>query len=682
MIRITGVRAQIRVVSIFAALGTSGCGASVDEPEVSTGIATAQAPLLWSTDVSHERVGMPWKNSTSAGLTIRLHFVALSDDHGSRPPTVDPTFMRSIVETANATYASAKIQFAFDSARDYESVNSTALNSMANSGLGWWTGPNAYAKNYPGKLVIFLRQGAGSAFAYPPNTGAPIPSSALLPTSNVNFVRWYSDTAIGESNRFNFMHELGHYLGLFHTHPTWSDPFDPPTDFWEAVEDRNIGYFDGDLLSDTPPDPGAGYVSSAFPNTNVCTTPLTYSLSRVVNGVVTIWPVVFAPDYFNIMSYYGCPNETITAQQSALMRSTLSHATRANLLKARPPQSRLGRVRPTDNGASVVLHNVETGEINVYSPNTDGEYGAASSSVNQFCAGAHQQLYRADFNGDGHSDLLCHDRVTGFFRMDRAATSLGSVPFGSVDWDTKPFPCLPGFCSGGFCAGPSERLIVGRFNDDARADLMCLDVVSGTRVLRYAQSNGTFVLENPSPNALPAQGWSTTNSWCIGDHQSLHLGDFNDDGRDDLLCHDVVSGKLYIDHADADGHFGSTDWSRNAGFCKEPGSDLLIGNYDGIRGDDLLCHTPGAGTISQMFSDASGTFANSEFPDDQPWCKSASARLYVGDADGDQEEDLFCYNESTRKLYVAYANDFGRFNGTTDWSTSSGWGPLGPHDLK
>ncbi|HEY8946433.1 MAG TPA: hypothetical protein VIM73_19415 [Polyangiaceae bacterium] len=654
--------AKMALSALVALPGVSACGAVPEEHEEAEEIGTVALPALWSTDVSYERAGMPWKNSSAAGLTIRLHFVALADDNGSNAATVDPTFIRGLVEAANTTFASAKIQFAFDSSRDYETVNNTALNSLANGSGSWWTTPNAYAANFPGKLVVFLRKGQVNGFAYPPNTGAPVPDSSPLPTSDVNFVAWFGNRQHAQFWQFNLMHEIGHYLGLFHTHPTFGDPFNT-AEHTQAIADGDRDYFDGDLLSDTPIDPGRDFVFDATQN-DMCTNPFSFPVLTDSGSFM-----VFDPDYRNIMSYYHCPNETITPQQADLMRDTLNHATRVRLLKSRPPQRRLERLRPSDDGAAILLHDVDSGGMRIHLPN-DGEYGAATFVVpHTFCAGAKQNLYRADFNGDGRTDLLCHDVVAGALRMDRASTADGSTqPYGGTDWSM--IPGTP------FCAGKAERLIVGRFSNDTRTDLMCVNVVSGARKLRYATSNGTFVLQNPTAS----EGWDTSDSWCIGDSQSLHIGDFNDDGQDDLLCHDVVSGKLYIDHASNSGQFLGTNWSRNAAFCKAPGVELLVGNVDEIMGDDLVCHNPTTGEIWEMYSDSSGTFENAVF-DDNPWCKTNGARLYIGDADGNGREDLICFNESTRKLYVDYADSFGRFQGT-DWNTSSGWSPLGPKDLK
>jgi hypothetical protein len=66
-------------------------------------------------------------------------------------------------------------------------------------------------------------------------------------------------------------HELGHYLGLYHTFPGWNDVDGPVFNGTvpagqAAVDQKVVDYIaanggtidalDGDLLSSTPPDPG------------------------------------------------------------------------------------------------------------------------------------------------------------------------------------------------------------------------------------------------------------------------------------------------------------------------------------------------------------------------------------------------------------------------------------------
>ena len=42
--------------------------------------------------------------------------------------------------------------------------------------------------------------------------------------------------------------------------------------------------------------------------------------------------------------------------------------------------------------------------------------------------------------------------------------------------------------------------------------------------------------------------------------QQLLIGDFNGDGRDDILCHQMSNGYKWISLAESDGSFSHTSW--------------------------------------------------------------------------------------------------------------------------
>jgi hypothetical protein len=153
-------------------------------------------------------------------------------------------------------------------------------------------------------------------------------------------------------------HELGHYLGWYHTFPGWDghDPVfqrfknpdgsnaTPPSP--EAADQAVIDYLaangdtinalDGDLLSDTPPDP-TPLLYQVHNNQAICA-----QRQIVVSGTRNGQPVsfTFAPDPNNVMSYYGgCgpagappPPRSFSPQQVQRMHQTLQHPSRRHLL--------------------------------------------------------------------------------------------------------------------------------------------------------------------------------------------------------------------------------------------------------------------------------------------------------------------------------------------------------------
>jgi hypothetical protein len=89
--------------------------------------------------------------------------------------------------------------------------------------------------------------------------------------------------------------------------------------------------------------------------------------------------------------------------------------------------------------------------------------------------------------------------------------------------------------------------------------------------------------------------------WCRSTGQLL-VGDYNGDGRDDMLCHNPSTGYKWVALARAGGGFIGTDWQRNMGWCRSTGQ-LLVGDYNGDGRDDMLCHDAGTGYKWVVYSD-------------------------------------------------------------------------------
>jgi len=170
----------------------------------------------------------------------------------------------------------------------------------------------------------------------------------------------------------------------------------------------------------------------------------------------------------------------------------------------------------------------------------------------------------ADFNGDGHADLLWQNRVTGeraVWLMNNG-TYLGSVPLGTVpaawsiagtgDFNGDGHPDLVWQNS-----GTGERLIwlmnggafassvslgvvstdwsiaaVGDFNGDGRPDLVWQNAGTGERLLWLM--SGTTFLSSASLGTVPT-AWSIAGT-----------GDFNADGHPDLVWQNLVTGECAL----------------------------------------------------------------------------------------------------------------------------------------
>lgn len=218
--------------------------------------------------------------------TIRVHAIPLSDDDGVRSNSVTAARFAEELREASDHLKPADIRFAFDPADDWKPRRDTDLNSVSNGNPGnWWETANAVAAEHHGKLVVFLRWGsspddpANNWFAYPPNTGQDIPPLAKLPNDNIDFVAITNQAGkFGSGSGITLAHEIGHYLGLFHTHPGWG--LTSVDTIVKLVKDEGAQGLNGDLLSDTAFDPGREYYAKKV-DTDLCGGPASFTIESV-----------------------------------------------------------------------------------------------------------------------------------------------------------------------------------------------------------------------------------------------------------------------------------------------------------------------------------------------------------------------------------------------------------------
>jgi hypothetical protein len=279
---------------------------------------------------------------------LRLHVIALSDNDGGNASTVSATDFVQALDSLNQVYRGTRIRFRYDPATDYQVMQSTALNQ--DLGLGEATGlasGNAIALTMPTAIPVFLRMaGGGNGNAAPPPGLTGIPPGIGAGGVAQNYV-----ALPNRLDWVNFIaaHEIGHYLGLYHTFPGWGSPNwanEQAVIDWMTAHGGTLAAFDGDLLPDTPPDPeqalfalkgGATYRADHGHDF--------YCDQTEVNAVGTVagtaQTVHFAPDMMNVMSYYSpCPSGTpnfgqrhFTSEQVARLHKGLTDPSRSQLVQ-------------------------------------------------------------------------------------------------------------------------------------------------------------------------------------------------------------------------------------------------------------------------------------------------------------------------------------------------------------
>ncbi|EDM81009.1 putative secreted esterase [Plesiocystis pacifica SIR-1] len=315
---------------------------------------------------------------------------------------------------------------------------------------------------------------------------------------------------------------------------------------------------------------------------------------------------------------------------------------------------------------------------------TDWDSLANSSASNDWCEAAGEELFVGDFNGDGRDDLMC--------RVKRGYTNAGrkQIDFADAygrlegaDFDTLDFPTA----AQTWCTNAGEEVHVGDFNGDAKDDLLCFVnrgyANAGRKRIDFANSSGSFF-----GTEFNSQDYaSAAQTWCTNAGESLHVGDFNGDAKDDLLCFVnrgyTNAGRRRIDFANSAGTFYGTEFnSQDHGgatqaWCTAYGDEVHVASVNGDAKDDLLCANGANGYVHVDHANSAGTFFGSNGDThSENWCTNGGERFHTGDFDGDGKDDVLCHDDTTGYRGLRYANDAGDFHSICSDDSSMGDGLL------
>ena len=264
-----------------------------------------------------------------------------------------------------------------------------------------------------------------------------------------------------------------------------------------------------------------------------------------------------------------------------------------------------------------------------------------------FCIN-NEQCEIGDFDGDRRDDLLALLRGSEI-DPSKYGNAYVKLATGGSFMDSQLWSDL-------LCV-PGEDCGVGDFNGDGRADVIRFVKQSadasrvGLVLVALAAGSPTGFFPTPAPGGL----WQS--SFCTGTQTCL-TGDFNGDGRDDVAYLirstqlGAVEGDVYV--ALSDGiQFGTpTRWHDY--FCV--GSDVCkVGDFNADGRDDLVAFSRATASYGNVFVTLSGSSSGADrFMDTQVWAGYfcvGSEVCEIGDFNGDNRDDIALFTRS------AYSGD-------------------------
>lgn len=280
-------------------------------------------------------------------------------------------------------------------------------------------------------------------------------------------------------------------------------------------------------------------------------------------------------------------------------------------------------------------------------------------------------VYRAgDFDGDGREDVLVFWKQPGqnrFFFADGAggfATSLSLIEEAAVN--SSPDDVLVADFNGDgrddllffwrreglnrFFFGQSDRsfsylgnpiettavnstpddVLAGDFNGDGRDDLLFFWKQPGTNRFAFGQASGGFVL---STNPIAAEAIN-------GSPDKVVAGDFDGDGRDDLMFFWPHDGLNRLMLGRGDNRFDSLGTRIEMTAVNQNPDDMIGGDFDGDGRDDLLFFWRNTGLNRVFLGRSDRWFDKIGTPIEQTAVNSSPDGILSGDFNGDSRSDL------------------------------------------
>jgi hypothetical protein len=230
-----------------------------------------------------------------------------------------------------------------------------------------------------------------------------------------------------------------------------------------------------------------------------------------------------------------------------------------------------------------------------------------------------------DFNGDSRADLVSfhNGAFNGSMRV-YVGLSNSSAIYSNKLWESA------------FCAQDTEVCTTGDFNGDGKDDIVAFHngAYNGSGTVFAALSNGSSFISD--------RIWES--NFCKFDTETCATGDFNGDGKDDIIAfhNGAYSGSSAVYVATSNGSSFVNDRLWHNSFCVD-GMTCAVGDMNGDGKDDIVAFvksTYGGTAQNDVYvSLSTGSGFAQTFKWHDNFC-NGSQRCLVGDLDGDGKDDI------------------------------------------
>gem|GEM_PF-638120 len=340
---------------------------------------------------------------------------------------------------------------------------------------------------------------------------------------------------------------------------------------------------------------------------------------------------------------------TLTVQSGTACTGTTTFTNAANVLVGNGSFYAAVGDFNGDSNQDLLVSNQSSGTVSVRLGAGDGTFGGTTDVT---VGSGPKWVAVGDFNNDGKQD----------FAVANATSNTVSVRLGVGN---GTFTNASDISTG---AGTRPWAIAaGDFNGDGKQDLAITEAFQSRVEIRTGDGAGGFAFSN---FVTVGTDFSTTSANAPS---SIAIGDFNGDGKQDLAVGNRNAGSMTfvptvsIRLGVGDGTFTGTTEVPVATFSADP-LWLALGDFNSDGKQDLVTANSQTNTLSVRIGDGAGNFSGTT----EVSVGSGPLSVAVADFNNDGKQDLLTANTTSSDASLALGDGAGNFAAATSVSTGSG----------